>query len=40
MKIHRYYLETAPWWMVCRHMKPLDRNMILWTAGKALGVVQ
>lgn len=40
MKIHRYYLLTTPWWIINREMKPIDRNRVLWVAGKALGLIK
>lgn len=40
MKIHRYYLNTIPWWIIQGNLKPMDTNFILWRVGKALGVIK
>lgn len=40
MKIHPYYLLTTPWWIINGNLKPMDRNRVLWTVGKALGVIR
>ena len=39
MKISPYYLNSAPWWIIAGNLKPMDRNVILWKLGKALGMV-
>lgn len=40
MKIPRYYMITASWWLVCAHMKPIDSNLVLYRLGKALGFLK
>lgn len=40
MKISRYYLMTAPWWIIHGNLNPMDTNAILWRVGKALGVIK
>lgn len=39
MKIHRYYLNSVPWWIINGNMKPMDRNVVLFRIGKALGMI-
>ncbi len=39
MKIHPYYLTSTPWWIINGGLRPIDRNLILYRLGKALGMV-
>jgi hypothetical protein len=40
MKLHRYWMTSAPWWIIDGGLKPMDINLILYRAGKALGIVR
>jgi hypothetical protein len=40
MKIPPYFLETTSYSVIHMRLKPIDRNLILYRIGKALGLVQ